>query len=78
VKPPADLAQIKAVYDTTNPAADGLIRTIYAAALLDAGKPEDARALLKRWPLPESAGDPFLQSLVFPEFLELRQKLGIR
>ena len=78
VKPPTDLAQIKAIYDSTNPAADGLIRTIYAAALVGAGKTEDARALLKRWPLPESAGDPFLQSLVFPEFLELRRKLGLQ
>ncbi len=78
VKPPTDLVQLKRVYESTNPAADGLIRIIYAGTLLNAGQPDEARALLQRWPLPESAGDPLLQSLVFPEFLELRQKLGIR
>jgi tetratricopeptide (TPR) repeat protein len=77
VKPPTDLIQLKKIYEGTNPAADGLIRTIYAATLLNAGKSDEARGLLQRWPLPESAGDPMLQSLVFPEFLELRQKLGI-
>ena len=78
VKPPTDLTQLKALYESTNPAADGLIRTIYAAALLGAGKADEARALLQRWPLPESAGDPMLQSLVYPEFLELRKKLGAK
>ena len=78
VKPPSDLGQLKAVYQSTNPAADGLIRNIYAAALLDAGKMDEARALLTRWPLPESAGDPMLQSLVYPQFIEMRRKLGMQ
>jgi tetratricopeptide (TPR) repeat protein len=78
IHPPTDPAEIKAVYDSTNPAADGLIRVIYAAALLGEGKTDQARALLERWPLPESAGDPLLQSLVFPQFLELRKKLGVK
>ena len=78
IQPPTDPAELKAVYDSTNPAADGLIRVIYAAALLGEGKTDQARALLERWPLPESAGDPLLQSLVFPKFLELRSKLGIK
>jgi tetratricopeptide (TPR) repeat protein len=78
IRPPTDLAELKAIYDSTNPAADGLIRVIYASALLGEGKKDQARALLERWPLPESAGDPQLQSLVFPEFLELRSKLGIK
>lgn len=78
IHPPTDPAELKAVYDSTNPAADGLIRVIYAAALLGEGKTDQARALLERWPLPESAGDPLLQSLVFPQFLELRRKLGVK
>jgi tetratricopeptide (TPR) repeat protein len=78
VKLPQDLLQLKALYESTNPALDGLARTIYAAALARAGKTEEARALLKRWPLPDSAGDPLLQSLVYPQFLELRRKLGIQ
>jgi tetratricopeptide (TPR) repeat protein len=78
VKPPTDVTQLKALYTGTNPAADGLVRMIYANALLAAGNTAEARALLQRWPLPESAGDPLLQSLVFPEFLDLRRKLGMQ
>jgi len=55
-----------------------LPRTLYAAALAKAGKTDEARALLKMWPLPESAVDPLLQSLLYPQFLELRKALGIK
>ncbi len=74
---PDDLNQLRTVYENTNPAADGLPRTLYAAALVKAGKADDARALLKRWPLPESTSDSLLQSLMYPRFLELRKALGI-
>ncbi len=78
VHPPEDLEQLKRIYESTNPAADGLPRTLYAAALAKAGKTDEARALLKMWPLPESAADPMLQSLLYPRFLELRKTLGIQ
>ena len=78
VHPPEDLDQLKALFESTNPAADGLPRTLYAAALARAGKLEEARALVKIWPLPESAADPLLQSLLYPRFLELRKSLGIK
>ena len=75
---PDDLNQIRTVYQSTNPAADGLPRTLYAAALVKAGKADDARALLKLWPLPESGSDALLQSLMYPRFLELRKALKIQ
>jgi tetratricopeptide (TPR) repeat protein len=75
---PDDLNQLRAAYESTNPAADGLPRTLYAAALLRAGKSGEARALLKLWPLPESASDSLLQSLMYPRFLELRKALKIQ
>jgi tetratricopeptide (TPR) repeat protein len=75
---PDDPAQIKALYLGTNPAADGLARVLYASALIRAGKDGEARDLLKRWPLPESPGEPLLQSLVFPQFLALRERLGLK
>lgn len=75
---PDDLNQLRTVYLNTNPAADGLPRTLYAAALVKAGKPDEARPLLKLWPLPESASDSLLQSLMYPKFLELRKALGIQ
>jgi tetratricopeptide (TPR) repeat protein len=75
---PDDLNQLKAVYQDTNPATDGLPRTLYAAALIQAGKADEARALLKLWPLPESAADSLLQSLMYPRYLELRKALRIQ
>ena len=56
----------------------GFRGVLYAAELARAGKSEEARALLKLWPLPEPVGDPLLQSLVYPQFLELRRQLGIQ
>ncbi len=78
VHPPEDLEQLKRIFEGTNPAVDGLPRTLYAGALAKAGKTEEARALLKMWPLPQSAVDPLLQSLLYPQFLELRKTLGIK
>ncbi len=75
---PDDLNQLKTVYLNTNPAADGLPRSLYAAALVKAGKTDEARALLKLWPLPESTTDNFLQSLMYPRYLELRKALKIQ
>jgi len=78
VHPPEDLEELKKIFESTNPAVDGLPRTLYAAALVKAGKTEEARALLKIWPLPETAADPLLQSLLYPRYLELRKTLGIK
>ena len=75
---PDDLNRLRTVYLNTNPAADGLSRTLYAAALVQAGKADEARALLKLWPLPESASDNPLQSVMYPRFLELRKSLKIQ
>ena len=75
---PDELTQLRTVYQNTNPAADGLPRALYAAALVRAGKADEARALLQLWPLPESASDSLLQSLMYPRFLELRKTLGIQ
>ena len=78
VHPPEDLEELKKIFESTNPAVDGLPRTLYAAALAKAGKTEEARALLKIWPLPETAADPLLQSLLYPRYLELRKTFGIK
>jgi tetratricopeptide (TPR) repeat protein len=75
---PDDVNQLRAVYQNTNPAADGLPRTLYAAALARDGKTDEARALLKLWPLPESASESLLESVMYPRFLELRKALKIQ
>jgi tetratricopeptide (TPR) repeat protein len=73
---PDDLNQLRALYLATNPSADGLPRTLYAAALVKAGKADEARALLKLWPVPEATSDNLLQSLMYPRFLDLRRMLS--
>ena len=73
--PVRDLALMKRAYQSTPPASDGLARTFYAAALLEAGQKEEARKLIALWPLPDTSGDPVLQAFLYPKFLELREKL---
>jgi tetratricopeptide (TPR) repeat protein len=78
VQAPQDPSTLKKLYDSAVPPNDGEFRTFYAAALAAAGNKGQATALLQRWPLPESGGDPLFQSLVYPEFMELRRQLGIK
>ena len=74
-KLPSDPARLKQLYERTPPALDGLTRVLYASALVQAGQKDEARKLLELWPLPGLEGDPLLQSLLFPKYLELtRQK----
>jgi tetratricopeptide (TPR) repeat protein len=76
--PPKDGEALKNSYERTPPAVDGQVRTFYASALLEAGQKDEAKKLLTLWPLPETGGDPLLQSLVFPRFLELRRSVGLQ
>jgi tetratricopeptide (TPR) repeat protein len=73
---PGNLGQLKQAYEHTAPAQDGLVRTFYAAALLEAGNKEEARKLTQWWPVPEAGGDPLFQAFLFPKFLEVRKALG--
>ena len=75
-KLPSDPAQLKQVYERTSPALDGITRVLYASALVQAGQKAEAKKLLELWPLPGLDGDPLLQSLLFPKYLELRRQLG--
>jgi tetratricopeptide (TPR) repeat protein len=77
VKLPTDLPQLKKAYETADPSADGLYRTIYAEALAAGGSKDEAKKLATRWPLPDNAGDPVLHALVFPKYLALRRILGL-
>jgi tetratricopeptide (TPR) repeat protein len=71
---PTDLDQLKQLYERTSPAQDGLARTLYAAALVRAGRKDEARELLRLWPLPERP-DSLYQAFVLPRYLELRKNL---
>jgi tetratricopeptide (TPR) repeat protein len=74
-KLPHDLAPLKQAFERTPPAADGITRVLYAAALLRAGQKDEARKLLALWPLPGAEADPLLQSFLFPKYLELKREL---
>jgi tetratricopeptide (TPR) repeat protein len=63
---------LEALYRETNPSVDGQIRTLLAWADVETGRIEEARKLVQIYPLPLSAGDPVLASLIFPRFLYLR------
>jgi Flp pilus assembly protein TadD len=72
---PPDLKVLERAYYQSVPPTDGGPRVFYAQGLLKAGQPEEARKLLKLWPLPENPRDPLLDSLVFTKYLELTGKL---
>jgi tetratricopeptide (TPR) repeat protein len=74
--PTGDLKSLEDAYKRTGPSSDGIVRTLYASALLRAGQKGEARKLIERWPLPvENGVDPWLESTVFPRYLELRKAL---
>jgi Tfp pilus assembly protein PilF len=77
LKLPPDLDRLKQSYEAAQPSTDGLFRTLYAEALLARGDRDGAKKLAARWPLPDSVGDPVLQSLVFPKYVALRRILGL-
>jgi Tfp pilus assembly protein PilF len=70
---PSNLADLEKDYHHSNPASDGLVRTLYAEALLRAGRRAEAAKLVKLWPLPEQTD--LLQGLMYPRYIELRKTL---
>lgn len=70
-----DLAGLERAYRNTPPSADGMVRVLYAKALLKAGRKVEAEKLAALWPLPES-GEVSLQPLLYPMYLELRKGLA--
>ena len=69
--------QLKQAYEASQPSTDGFYRTFYAEELLRQGNKDEAKKIAARWPLPDSASEPVLQSLVFPKYVELRRILGL-
>jgi tetratricopeptide (TPR) repeat protein len=74
---PAGLEGLRALYDATPPALDGVTRILYASALVEAGRQAEARAILKRWPVPENSTEPEADTMVFPTYLKLRKVLEL-
>jgi Flp pilus assembly protein TadD len=72
---PSDMPALKRALDSAPVGGSSLPRVLYAEGLLKEGREEEARKLLREWPLPESQVDPLFQSLVFPKYLELKGRL---
>jgi tetratricopeptide (TPR) repeat protein len=66
------LPLLQANYGSTNPSADGQVRTLLAWAYVEIGAIDQATPLLDLYPLPLSSGNPLFASLVFPRYLFLR------
>ena len=67
-----DLGALERAWSRTAPSSDGLSRVLYAKALVNVGRRAEAEKLLVLWPLPDS-GDPALQPLLYPLYLELKK-----
>lgn len=70
-----DLPGLERAYRSTPPSADGMVRVLYAKALLKAGRKAEAENLVVLWPLPES-GEASLQPLLYSVYLELKKDLA--
>jgi Flp pilus assembly protein TadD len=78
IEPPHDVDALKQKFETTTPSADSQVRVLYAAALITAGRKDEARPLLELWPMPWTPGDPLLESWVLTKFVELRAAVGVK
>ncbi len=74
---PSGLESLRTLYLSTPPALDGVERMLYGSALVEAGREDEARVILKRWPLPENSTQPEIDTIVFPRYLALRKKLQL-
>lgn len=72
---PEDVPTLERAYRSVTPSADGVPRVLLARALWKVGKRVEAARLVEPWPLPD-AGEPLLDSLLYPVYLELRQQVG--
>jgi tetratricopeptide (TPR) repeat protein len=66
------LPLLETAYRDTSPNSDGQIRTLLAWANIEAGRMEEARALLRLFPIPLASGDILFSTLVFPRILYLK------
>jgi tetratricopeptide (TPR) repeat protein len=69
------LPLLQAVYEGTNPSADGQVRVLLAWARVETGGFTEAGKLLEICPLPLSSGEPMFASLVFPRYFALRAEV---
>ena len=63
------------VYQKTPPASDSQVRVLLAWAQLESGHKQEAKDLLRIWPLPQGTAEPALLWLTYPRILDLMEKV---
>lgn len=69
------LPLLERAYRETDPNSDGQIRTLLAWANIKLGRMQEARSLLRLYPIPLAGGDVLFASLVFPQIFYLKGAL---
>ncbi len=62
----------RSIYQQTQPALDGQVRTLYAWTLVATNRRAEAVPLVSTYPLPFGAGEALFSTLVFPRFFYVR------
>jgi tetratricopeptide (TPR) repeat protein len=62
----------RSMYQQTQPALDGQIRTLYAWTLIETSRKADAVPLVATYPMPFGAGEALFSTLTFPRFFYVR------
>jgi Tfp pilus assembly protein PilF len=62
----------RTLYQQSQPALDGQVRTLYAWTLVETSRKADAVPLVRTYPMPFGPGDALFSTLVFPRFLYVR------
>jgi tetratricopeptide (TPR) repeat protein len=62
----------RTLYQQTQPALDGQVRTMYAWTLVETSRKADAVPLVQTYPMPFGPGEPVFSTMVFPRFFYVR------
>ncbi len=68
----------KTIYESTPPTVAGEPAVLLAWAYAESGRPELAKPLLERFPIPNPANERVFDFLEYPRVLQLREKLGLK
>ena len=62
----------RSMYQQTQPALDGQVRTLYAWTLVETSRKADAVPLVATYPMPFGPGEALFSTLTFPRFFAVR------
>jgi len=68
----------KPIYESTHPNTEDHVRELLALSYVESGQWDKAQPLLGNFPIPQTAGEPAFDCLVFPRGIELRARMAER